>query len=110
MDTWLPEIEQQLARVMDGLRWPFTTLTGLLLGSLVVGWLLWLRGRRARERMRFAQRRREEAEARRMEAEGRIAQARRSLGEHRVWTETPQLLTNEERQQLAAHQEQRSFQ
>jgi hypothetical protein len=112
MEAWLSEMEQQLTRVMDGLRWPFSTLTGLLLASLVLGWALWLRGRRARVRTLFSQRRREEAEAQReeadartMEAETRIAQARRNLGEHRVWTEAPQLLTTEERQQIAAHQQ-----
>jgi hypothetical protein len=110
MDSWLPEIEQQLTRLTDGLRWPLTTLSGLLLISLIVGLGLWLRGRRARDRTLFAQHRRAEAEAQLMEAEARIAQARRNLGEHRVWTEAPQLLTAEERQQLEAHQEHRSFQ
>ena len=109
MDAWLPEIEQQLSRMTDGLRWPLTTLTGLLLAFLVVGLVLWLRGRRARDRTRFAQHRRAEAEAQWMEAEARIAQARRNLGEHRVWTEAPQLLTAEERQQLEADPEQRSL-
>jgi hypothetical protein len=44
-----------------------------------------------------------------MEAEARIAQARRNLGEHRVWTEAPQLLTADERQQLEADQAHRSL-
>ena len=111
METWLSKMEQQLTRVMDSLRWPLTTLTGLLIASLVLAWALWLRGHRARVRTLFSQRRREEAEAQReeadaraMEAEARIAQARRNLGEHRVWTEAPQLLTTEERQQIEVHQ------
>jgi hypothetical protein len=109
MDTLLPEIEQQLIRLTDGLRWPLTTLTGLLLLSLVVGLALWLGRRRARDRTLFAQRRRAEAEAQWLEAEARIAQARRNLGEHRVWTEAPQLLTAEERQQHEAEQRLQAF-
>jgi hypothetical protein len=107
METWVSEVEQQLTRATDNLRWPFTTLSGLLLGFLLIGWVLWLRGHRARVRMRSAQQQAEEADARRMEAEVRIAQARRKLGEQRVWMEAPELLTAEERQRLSAQLEQR---
>jgi hypothetical protein len=107
MEAWLAEIERHLTQLASNLRWPFTTLTGLLLAFLLVGWVLWIRGHRARVRMRAAQRQRNEAETRRIEAEVRIAKARRNLGEQRVWMQAPELLTAEERQQHAAQLEQR---
>jgi hypothetical protein len=108
METWLPEIEEQLTRVMAHVRWPFTTVAGVLGLFVVVLFVQWLRVRRFKRRTLFAQKRRAEAEAQWVQAEERIARARRNLGEHRVWTEAPDLLNPAEREELYAHQKQRS--